>query len=127
MRETLRLYPSVPKDIKTALASDVLPDGTVVTAGTSVVYLPYVMGRSPALWGEDAARFQPERFLGKPVPSAWRLPAFNGAGPRTCLGQRMALAEANFVLALVFGRFKRAWGGGGVGRRGRAAASALGA
>ena len=108
MRETLRLFPSVPKDIKTALAADVLPDGTHVPAGATLAYLPYVMGRSPALWGADCEAFLPERFLGKPLPSAWRLPAFNGAGPRTCLGQRMALAEANFVLALVFSRFKRA-------------------
>jgi cytochrome P450 len=112
MRETLRLFPSVPKDIKTALQADVLPDGTYVPAGATLAYLPYAMGRSPALWGEDCEAFVPERFLGKPLPSAWKLPAFNGAGPRTCLGQRMALAEANFVLALIFSRFRRASGGG---------------
>ena len=108
MQETLRLYPSVPKDLKTALAADVLPDGTPVVPGTSIVYLPYVMGRCPGLWGESAADFQPDRFLGctgAAAPSPWKLPAFNGAGPRACLGRRLALAEANFVLALVFSRF----------------------
>jgi fatty acid omega-hydroxylase len=31
--EVLRLYPSVPKQAKTALQEDILPDGTVVPAG----------------------------------------------------------------------------------------------
>ena len=108
MLETLRLYPSVPKDVKSAVAHDVLPDGTAISPGTTVAYLPYVMGRSPALWGEDACTFSPARFVGQGAPSPWKLPAFNGAGPRACLGQRMALAESNFVLGLIFSRFSRA-------------------
>lgn len=38
--ETLRLHPSVPKNIKTALHDDVLPDGTVVRAGEYVSWMP---------------------------------------------------------------------------------------
>ena len=106
MRETLRLFPSVPKDVKVAEKADTLPDGTRVPGGAKVAYLPYVMGRSTELWGPTAAQFLPARFFtDKTLPSPWKFPAFNGAGPRQCLGQRMALAEANFVLALLFSRF----------------------
>ena len=100
--ETLRLYPSVPKDIKTCISSDTLPDGTWVPSGASVVYLPYVMGRSPELWGEDCCKFDPQRFISTPNPSPWKFPVFNGAGPRTCLGQRMAIVEACFVLSSIY-------------------------
>lgn len=61
-RETLRLFPSVPKDVKIAAADDVLPDKTRVPAGCQVVYSPFAMGRWTKLWGEDAAEFRPERW-----------------------------------------------------------------
>jgi cytochrome P450 len=102
MQESLRLFPSVPKDLKEVVKDDVLPDGTKVLAGSLIAYLPYVMGRSPQLWGEDAELFKPERFLSEKPVSAWKLLAFNGAGPRACLGQNMALFESAFVLALIF-------------------------
>ena len=40
--EVLRLHPSVPIDIKYAVDRDVLPDGTIVPAGSMVCYSPYV-------------------------------------------------------------------------------------
>ena len=103
--ETLRLFPSVPKDIKLCSKGDTLPDGTYIPSGTTVVYLPYVMGRSKELWGEDAPRFDPQRFITSPNPSPWKFPVFNGAGPRQCLGQRMAIVEACFVLSSIYRKF----------------------
>ncbi|RKO88952.1 cytochrome P450 [Blyttiomyces helicus] len=86
--ETLRLYPSVPKESKQALADDVLPDGTIVDAGTYVLWIPYAMGRSRAIWGEDAKEYRPDRWLEEKdlQPSSWEYPVFNG-GPRICLGR----------------------------------------
>ena len=40
LNESLRLHPPVPKDVKQAVADDTLPDGTLVPAGTMVVYVP---------------------------------------------------------------------------------------
>ena len=48
--ETLRLHPSVPKDIKAAVRDDVLPDGTVVRAGEFVVWLPCELQRGACAW-----------------------------------------------------------------------------
>jgi cytochrome P450 len=100
--ETLRLFPSVPKDGKVVVADDVLPGcGTAVRAGDVVAWSPFCMGRRVDLWGPDASEFKPERFLtGDSRPSPYKYPVFN-AGPRTCLGQNMALAEAAYGLALV--------------------------
>jgi fatty acid omega-hydroxylase len=103
--ETLRLYPSVPKDIKEALADDVLPDGTKIPAGSVVAYLPYSMGRNEQLWPEPL-RFDPGRFLGDGAKhSPFKFIAFN-AGPRTCLGQHMAQVEATYVLATILRKYK---------------------
>lgn len=69
--EALRLHPSVPKEAKTVMHDDVLPDGTKVKQGDILSFMPWVMGRDTALWGEDALKFKPERFLNqasKPSP-----------------------------------------------------------
>lgn len=101
VKETLRLYPSVPKDGKMCMKDDVWPDGTVVKKGWLAVYLPYVSGRMTSLWGPDAEEFKPQRFVDEPAPSAYKYTVFQ-AGPRTCLGQNMALLEAVSVLCLVY-------------------------
>ncbi|RKO93429.1 cytochrome P450 [Blyttiomyces helicus] len=105
--ETLRLWPSVPKEIKQALADDVLPDGTQVDAGALIVWVPFAMGRSKHIWGADAKQFKPERWLGEKdlQPSNWDYPVFNG-GPRICLGRSMAELEGVYVLVSILRRFK---------------------
>ncbi len=51
------------QDVKSAAADDILPDGTAVKKGNMVAYLAYGMGRMPALWGPEATKFKPERWL----------------------------------------------------------------
>ncbi|KAL3902074.1 MAG: hypothetical protein SGCHY_000108 [Lobulomycetales sp.] len=90
--EVLRLYPSVPSNVKVCNEDDELPDGTFVAKGSRVIFSPYAMGRLTRIWGPDAKEFNPERWL---VDGALRkesqikFPAFN-AGPRICLGQNLA-------------------------------------
>ena len=43
--ETLRLWPPVPFDSKMTYADDVLPDGTQVSKGITVVFSPYILAR----------------------------------------------------------------------------------
>lgn len=57
--ETLRLHPPVPKNIKQAVADDVLPDGTRVYAGDFIGFSNWCMGRNKKVWGEDAEQFVP--------------------------------------------------------------------
>ncbi|KAJ1553640.1 hypothetical protein HK405_007340 [Cladochytrium tenue] len=97
--ETLRLYPSVPVEIKQANQSDTLPNGVVVPKGALVSWAPYAMGRSTQIWGDDAAEFRPARWLDPASwsPSAYEYPVFN-AGPRTCLGKNMAEVEGVFAM-----------------------------
>jgi cytochrome P450 len=116
--ETLRLFPPVPFEIKESTADTVFPDGTFVPTGSVVLWVPWAMGRSTRIWGADALEFQPSRwrlgtdndrhrvesndhdathvkFLQK---SAYEHPVFN-AGPRACLGKKMAELLAVYVIA----------------------------
>ncbi|KAJ3145294.1 hypothetical protein HDU89_007151, partial [Geranomyces variabilis] len=141
VHETLRLYPSVPMELKEAQQEDIeFPrapgnDGdvssgkarstTTVPAGSIIIWSPYAMGRSTRLWGSEAARFDPDRWLEadddddsqcsetqepkamrmrKSPPSPYVFTAFN-AGPRTCLGKNLAVVEVACVLAAVIRRW----------------------
>ncbi|KAK4763001.1 hypothetical protein SAY86_008769 [Trapa natans] len=93
--ESMRLLPPIQFDSKFALEDDILPDGTFVRRGTRVTYHPYAMGRMERLWGPDALKFRPERWLKGGVFSPqnlYKFPVFQ-AGPRVCLGKELAIAE----------------------------------
>ncbi|KAL3684518.1 hypothetical protein R1sor_002540 [Riccia sorocarpa] len=112
--ETLRLYPPVARsskvasnqspDSKHAVKDDILPDGTVVKAGERVVYVPYSMGRLELVWGPDAWKYRPERWLKDgcyKAESPFKFSVFQ-AGPRICLGKdtaylQMLMTSAMFI------------------------------
>merc|ERR1719401_67821 len=88
--EVLRLYPSVPTEVKMAADDDTWPDGTFVPAGCNIVYNIFSMGRDKQIWGDDAETFRPERWIEMQEPAGpYAYPVFN-AGPRECLGKRLA-------------------------------------
>ncbi|XP_024995081.1 cytochrome P450 86A22 [Cynara cardunculus var. scolymus] len=110
LSETLRLYPSVPEDSKHVAADDVLPDGTVVPAGSAITYSIYSTGRMKFIWGEDVLEFRPERWLsgdGKKfeIKDQFRFVSFN-AGPRICLGKDLAYLQMKSIAAAVLLRHR---------------------
>ncbi|KAG0370331.1 Protein kinase alk2 [Mortierella sp. AD032] len=52
--EALRIFPSVPRNLKLCVKDDILPDGTKMYAGEWFTWSSYVMGRSEKIWGPDA-------------------------------------------------------------------------
>ena len=100
LNETLRLFPIVPMNIRTATKDTTLPVGggadgkspIFVKKGQMVEYSVYVMQRRKDLWGEDADDFKPERWLGR--KSGWEYLPFNG-GPRICLGRKSQFGPGN--------------------------------
>nr|XP_043634772.1 cytochrome P450 704C1-like [Erigeron canadensis] len=107
--ETLRLYPAVPLDSKSAQKDDVLPDGFKIKKGDGVGYIPYPMGRMTYIWGDDAEEFRPERWLDvKGVfrpESPFKFTAFQG-GPRICLGKEFAYRQMKILAAYLVYFFK---------------------
>ncbi|TVU31947.1 hypothetical protein EJB05_23659, partial [Eragrostis curvula] len=102
--ETLRLYPSVPLDNKQCFSDDVLPDGSSVSKGDIVFYVPYAMGRMEYLWDKDAEVFRPERWLsenGEFQPeNPFKFTAFQ-ASPRICLGKEFAYRQMKIFVAVL--------------------------
>lgn len=118
LKETLRLYPSVPVNSRTAARDTFLPVGggtdlqspVFVPKGTAVAYSVYSMHRRPDLFGMDAELFRPERWEGDlpmdkdSTNAKWSYLPFNG-GPRICLGMDFGLAEAAYVVVRTLQRF----------------------
>ncbi|KAK4025887.1 hypothetical protein OUZ56_014926 [Daphnia magna] len=105
IKETLRMYPSIPGVMRT-ITEETEIGGYVLPAGLSVALLIYGMHRNPNVY-PDPDVFKPERFL--PEQSASRHPyAFIpfSAGPRNCIGQKYALFELKVVLSWVLRKFE---------------------
>lgn len=97
IKETLRLYPTVPmpsrqldSDIK--LGRFVIPRGALIMIGIHQVH------RDPQYWSEPA-RFKPERFLEGQMCHPYAYIPFS-AGPRNCIGQRYAMVQVKSLIAL---------------------------
>ncbi|RIB18461.1 cytochrome P450 [Gigaspora rosea] len=106
--ETLRLYPVVPMNGRVAIKDNVLPNNIPVFAGELVKFNAYSMGRDEKIWGEDAKKFNPKRFLESEdvlKPDQFKFPVFY-AGSRACLGQHLATIEVVILVVLMLKEFK---------------------
>ncbi|KAK1372297.1 hypothetical protein POM88_028490 [Heracleum sosnowskyi] len=108
--ETLRLYPSVPEDSKHVISDEILPDDTVVSAGSSIKYSIYSSSRMKFIWGEDCLQFRPERWLTEDgtkfeTQDPFKYVSFN-AGPRICLGKDLAYLQMKSIAAALLLRHR---------------------
>ena len=114
--ESLRLYPIVPENGKEAQINTTIPLGggpdqsepVFIGKGQTIGYSVYSMHRLQEYFGEDVETFKPERWLDteghKGIRPGWAYLPFNG-GPRVCIGQQFALAEAGYVTVRLLQEF----------------------
>ncbi|KAK3644310.1 hypothetical protein LTR22_015314 [Elasticomyces elasticus] len=108
LRETLRLQPTAPAFTTTPNSSDgdVLGGKYFVERGQPIVAVLPAIHRDPAVYGQDAEEFKPERMLDEEFnrlpPGAWK-PFGNGA--RGCIGRPFAWQEAMMVTAMLLQYF----------------------
>jgi cytochrome P450 len=96
--EVLRLYPSAPRFDREALAADRIGE-IDVQPGDFVSVWPWLIHRHRKLWNDPDA-FDPERFSPTQKDERHRFQYIPfGAGPRTCVGARFAMAEGLTILA----------------------------
>ncbi|KAL1683215.1 cytochrome P450 [Schizophyllum commune] len=110
LNETLRMYPIVTSNKDTLLPSKNTSKPPIfVPKNTRCLYSVYLMHRRTDLWGPDAGKFDPDRFiderLGKYLThNPYIFVPFN-AGPRICLGQQFAYNEMSFFLVKLLQNF----------------------
>ncbi|XP_040821879.1 cytochrome P450 4V2 [Ochotona curzoniae] len=100
IKETLRLFPSVPMFAR-SLSEDCVVAGFNVTQGTQAVIVPYALHRDPKYF-PNPEEFQPERFF--PENAQGRHPYAYvpfSAGPRNCIGQKFAIMEEKAILSCI--------------------------
>src|SRR3954470_14163140 len=72
--------------------------------GTMMYTNQYALHRDKAVFGNDVESFNPDRWNSiKPTP--WEYIPFGG-GPRACVGQHKALAEAAYTVAKIAQLYK---------------------
>ncbi|KAL1727074.1 cytochrome P450 [Schizophyllum commune] len=110
LNEVLRLYPIVTSNRDTVLPyKDNSKAPIFVPKGTRCGYSVYLMHRRTDLWGLDAGKFDPDRFLDARLAmylthNPYIFLPFN-AGPRICLGQQFAYNEMSFFLVRLLQSF----------------------
>lgn len=103
--EVMRLYPAVPYIPRQAAADDVI-EGFRIPAGALIFVGAWHIQRDPALWGEDADQFRPERWLdAAPMPHRAAFLPFSMGG-RVCIGQHLAETELDLALIALLRRFR---------------------
>jgi cytochrome P450 len=103
--ESMRLYPPAWTVARRAV-EDVPVGGHLVRAGETVVMSQWVIHRDPGLHPEPL-RFDPDRWLPERRAALPRLAYFPfGAGPRICVGEGFAWAEATLALAAIAARVR---------------------
>jgi cytochrome P450 len=104
--EALRLWPTAPGFGRSPRHPTTLGGRWRMRPDDWAIVLLPMVHRDPSAWGEDAAQFDPDRFL--PERSTGRnAHAYRpfGTGQRACIGRQFALHEAVLVLAGLLHRY----------------------
>ncbi|CAH3020939.1 unnamed protein product [Porites evermanni] len=105
LKESQRLFPSVPF-FSRSTSEDCQLGGYFIPKGTTIGVSTFALHRNPEVWPAPLV-FDPDRFLPGNIqgrhPFAF-LPF--SAGPRNCIGQRLAFLEEKLVLAHVLRHFE---------------------
>ncbi len=106
LSESLRLRPTTWMFEREPVTDATLPSGVVLPAGSRVMISPFVVHHRRELY-PDPLSFNPDRF--DPAEQRKRSPYAYlpfGAGPRSCIGQHLALYTGTLILALLLQKFR---------------------
>ncbi|XP_036333127.1 probable cytochrome P450 4e1 isoform X1 [Rhagoletis pomonella] len=102
LKETLRLYPSVPFIVRT-LQEQTEIGGFQIPAGTSIGCIIIALGTNPHSFPEPF-KFKPERFENRITSNPYDYVPFS-AGPRNCIGQKFAMMELKVTVSKIIRHF----------------------
>ncbi|KAG4074187.1 hypothetical protein HA402_016215 [Bradysia odoriphaga] len=105
IKETLRLYPSLPL-LGRLLCEELAIGKYTYPKGTNIGFSPFLLGRDPKLF-ENPLEFRPERFLEDTTTEKFTFSYLPfSAGPRNCVGQKYAVLEIKAVVSKVLRHFE---------------------
>ncbi|XP_052863437.1 cytochrome P450 4d1-like [Anopheles cruzii] len=106
IKETLRMYPTVPMIGRKMLQTTVI-NGKIIPAGANVIIFPFFLGRS-AEYYPTPEKFDPERF--NMEKSAEKTNPYQyipfSAGPRNCIGQKYAIVELKSIASKILQHYE---------------------
>ncbi|KAM7346805.1 cytochrome P450 4d2-like isoform 2-T2 [Cochliomyia hominivorax] len=105
IKETLRLYPSVPV-IGREITEDVVVGDVVIPANTSINMNLFAVMRDPDYFPEPDV-FKPQRFSDESIQKVnpFAYVPFS-AGPRNCIGQKFATMEMKSTISKILRHFE---------------------
>ncbi|XP_056639141.1 cytochrome P450 4c3-like [Diorhabda sublineata] len=103
IKETLRLYSSVPFFGRTA-SEEFEWNNIIVPKGQQIVIFPYIIHRNPKNFPEPL-KFIPERFETIDGTRPYTYIPFS-AGPRNCIGQKFAMLEMKSTVSKVLRNYE---------------------
>lgn len=104
--EALRLWPTAPGFGRGPRETTTIGDRWPMRPDDWAIVLLPLVHRDPAAWGDDAAEFDPDRFLPRHARGRHPHPYKPfGTGQRACIGRQFALHEAVLVLARLLHRY----------------------
>lgn len=105
IKESLRLYPSVPFILRT-LTEDVSVGGYLLPAGVQVNINIYYVHRNPKFF-PNPEKFNPDNFFPEKIQGRhpYAYVPFS-AGSRNCIGQKFALLEEKTVLSTLIRHYR---------------------
>ncbi|KAL6303953.1 cytochrome P450 [Sparassis latifolia] len=111
MKETLRYHPIVYSLVREAARDDVIPLSMSITKGQEVAFSIAVYNRLPEVWGADADKWNPDRFLEidqskQTTVGVWSNLMSFSAGVRGCIGWRFSILEMQTILVELLENFK---------------------
>ncbi|CAG7853105.1 SubName: Full=Related to Cytochrome P450 {ECO:0000313/EMBL:CCA75456.1} [Serendipita indica DSM 11827] len=125
VREMLRFHPPIDVFSRVAVEDDVLPlerpfidkrgqqhAYLYIKKGDHILIPIKLINQLKETWGEDADKFNPDRWLGdlppavKATPALWANLLTFGAGPRSCIGFRFAVLEMKILLLYLLRSFE---------------------
>lgn len=108
IKESLRLFPSVPFIARQANEDLEIENGVIIPKDSTILLFLYEIQQDPKYFSEPR-RFIPDRFIEGSEHYAGKINPFAfvpfSAGPRNCIGQKFALQEEKIMLASIFSQF----------------------
>uniref|UniRef100_W8BSJ2 Putative cytochrome P450 4e1 n=3 Tax=Ceratitis capitata TaxID=7213 RepID=W8BSJ2_CERCA len=102
IKETLRLFPSVPFIVRTLLEQTEI-GGYQIPVGASIGCSIITLGTNPNIFSEPYL-FKPERFKDRNATNPYDYVPFS-AGPRNCIGQKFAMMELKVTISKIIRHF----------------------